>query len=84
MLFLGYLLGMIILKEIHNVAVQVGVDTDSRGGAGIGKYLVCLNLVLAGYMNSNPTGMNLLLDKYRARGVPIVPCSDFIRASYTT
>lgn len=40
-----------------------------------------INLVVAGHMSSDSIGMNLLLDKYEARGVEIVPCSGLIRVS---
>lgn len=40
-----------------------------------------INLVVAGHMSSDSIGMNLLLDKYEAKGVEIVPCSGLIRVS---
>lgn len=40
-----------------------------------------INVVVAGHMSSDSIGMNLLLDKYEARGVQIVPCSGLIRVS---
>lgn len=42
-----------------------------------------INLVIAGHMSSDSIGMNLLLDKYEAKGVEIVPCSGLIRVSRT-
>lgn len=38
-----------------------------------------INLVIAGHMSSDSIGMNLLLDKFEARGVEVVPCSGLIR-----
>jgi hypothetical protein len=40
-----------------------------------------INLVIAGHMSSDSLGMNLLLDKFEARGVEIIPCSGLIRVS---
>ena len=40
-----------------------------------------INLVIAGHMSSDSLGMNLLLDKFEAQGVEIVPCSGLIRVS---
>jgi putative NIF3 family GTP cyclohydrolase 1 type 2 len=40
-----------------------------------------INLVIAGHMSSDSIGMNLILDKYEAKGVEIVPCSGLIRVS---
>ncbi|HRH24585.1 MAG TPA: NGG1p interacting factor NIF3 [Candidatus Paceibacterota bacterium] len=40
-----------------------------------------LNLVIAGHMSSDSIGMNLILDKFEAKGVEIVPVSGFIRVS---
>lgn len=40
-----------------------------------------INLVVAGHMSSDSIGMNLLLDRYEAQGVEIVPCSGLIRVS---
>lgn len=40
-----------------------------------------INLVVAGHMSSDSIGMNLLLDRYEAKGIEIVPCSGLIRVS---
>ncbi|HVX90499.1 MAG TPA: NGG1p interacting factor NIF3 [Candidatus Paceibacterota bacterium] len=40
-----------------------------------------INLVVAGHMSSDSIGMNLLLDKYEAKGIEIVACSGLIRVS---
>lgn len=43
-----------------------------------------INLVVAGHMSSDSIGMNLLLDKYEAKGIEIVACSGLIRVSRNT
>jgi putative NIF3 family GTP cyclohydrolase 1 type 2 len=40
-----------------------------------------INMVIAGHMSSDSLGMNLLLDKYEAKGIKIIPCSGLIRVS---
>mgnify|MGYP006390759937 FL=1 len=40
-----------------------------------------INLVIAGHMSSDSIGMNLILDKFEAQGVEIVPTSGLIRVS---
>ncbi len=40
-----------------------------------------INLVIAGHMSSDSIGMNLILDRFEAKGVEIVPTSGFIRVS---
>jgi putative NIF3 family GTP cyclohydrolase 1 type 2 len=40
-----------------------------------------LNVIIAGHYASDSLGMNLMLDKFEAAGVEIVPCSGLIRVS---
>ncbi|MEK9160644.1 MAG: NGG1p interacting factor NIF3 [Patescibacteria group bacterium] len=40
-----------------------------------------INLVIAGHMSSDSIGMNLVLDKFEAKGIEIVPTSGLIRVS---
>lgn len=40
-----------------------------------------LNVIIAGHYASDSLGMNLMLDKFEAQGVEIIPCSGLIRVS---
>lgn len=40
-----------------------------------------LNIIIAGHYASDSLGMNLMLDKFEAQGIEIIPCSGLIRVS---